>query len=587
MSLANSLLGLFQVAKRPGVVEWLEREISIPRKMAPKAPGLVNLDTRPFARWILECWNPANGINLCAVSGAAQFFKTTTLVLGMAYRMRWEPVPMIVVGPSANWCKREISERRLHPLINENPALASEKPVDLDQFRFMHMAMKGGDIVLAGANSDTELAGGTFGIAIVEEAAKITHTSGEESPESHPILLTFERTNEYGPSAFKWLSSTPNSPDHLFWQHVERGDFTHPALMCPHCREWFNMELTDDQKTGYRSLVWSKDARNADGVWNKEKVIETAHYICPKNGCVIEDKHRGAMLKGMEEDRKNPAAAKNERSFRVNFMHDPRLRFGDIASTFLDMTGDLFGMQNFLNSKMATTWQEFEANIKEENVSALKNGSYRRGVIPHRPAYVQIMADPGERQTHWEVQAVMKDGSLWVIDWGTVLHWTNCLAADWVAARSYPLANSTEKLHPVIGLIDSGDWTHEVYKFCRASRQTGITWFPTKGSNSQHGTWAETTPPEDDRLKLYTYVDHTAKNDLYLSRIAMRGSPGLHFPADADAELIGGHAGQQLIKTSTGRHWKKIPWDHYGDCTKLGVVGSWVMHSLLSELRAG
>lgn len=577
---AGGLASLFAIARTPGVAEWVEGNLVIPRKMSPVGHGRVNLELKPFMRWILECWRPGSGVRSCAVAGAAQLFKTTTLVLGLAYRMRFEPVPVLVMGPSRDWVKREIGGRRLHPLIEGNEVLRELMPVDAEKFRLLHMEMKGGDVVLCGANSDSELAGGTFGIVAVEEAAKITRQNSEDAQEGHPIDLAFERVNAFGSAGFRWLSSTPNSPLHPFWGWVTEGDLTLPGVRCPHCKQWFSFEVEVDESRGYRSLVCDAGARGVDGLWDKGKVLETTRYICPVNGCVIGNDMKLGMLRGMEQRRTNAGAPGDARSFRVNFLHDPFLSFGEALWMFFEAQGDLFGLQNFYNSKLSLPWEEMECNVKEGQVEALKGG-YVRGVIPFAPKTLVVTADPGEKQTHWEVVAVGGDGTLAVVDWGTVLHWDNLFDSEWVGKRAYAVAGEPGKvLRPRAGFIDSGDWTEEVYKFCRRSAGGGASgwrWFPTKGSNATHGTWAVTTPPRYDEMELFTYVDHQAKLDLYLGRVALRRSPGLLLPGDADGALIQGHAGQQLVKTKEGRRWKKVPGDHYGDCTKLGLVASWVL----------
>jgi len=124
--------------------------------------------------------------------------------------------------------------------------------------------------------------------------------SSLEAQEAHPIRLAEDRTKDYIGQEFIWKSSTPNSPNHIFWQDVEAGTYTHFYVPCPHCGEYFKFEFEaangdkaltpgelektsgDGQPDIYRSLVWDPDSRNADGTWNEVKVRESAHYVCPK-----------------------------------------------------------------------------------------------------------------------------------------------------------------------------------------------------------------------------------------------------------------------------------------------------------------
>lgn len=44
---------LFQ--PRGSVVEWVERELRLPRETSPNAPGPVSLERQPYMREPLEC----------------------------------------------------------------------------------------------------------------------------------------------------------------------------------------------------------------------------------------------------------------------------------------------------------------------------------------------------------------------------------------------------------------------------------------------------------------------------------------------------------------------------------------------------
>ena len=333
-------------------------------------------------RPILETWHPNSGVSKCTVTAGAQMLKTTALVLGQCYRIKFRPLPSMLVGPSETWAQRELSEKRMQALINAHAILEREKPFNKDRFKLLSMEMSGATITVVGANSPTALAGSTQGIVAIDEASKIEHTDREDAPEAHPIKNAFERTKDFTGMDFHYMSSTPNSPHHLFWEAYLAGDQTHFYVPCPHCREWFRFEfeeekaegaLTPDQAgtilegempKGYRSLIWSQDAKLENGLWDREKVIASARYICPHNGCEITDADKPGMVEQYEERRMNEAAPKTERSFRAPSFYAPPIRFGDMAWKFLDR-GDLFntGLQAFYNSWLALPWERLEVNI--------------------------------------------------------------------------------------------------------------------------------------------------------------------------------------------------------------------------------
>lgn len=623
MNRSAELASLFLVQGAPSVVEFLEREIHIPRKMSPRQPGPFRTTQRPMMRPILECWSPRSGVNFCTVVGATQLLKTTVMCLGVSYRIKHSPGPTLIMGPSEGWTKTEISEKRLTELINHNAILAIEKPSDSDLFKSLSMDMSGGTINLVGANSPTALSGGTYLILAIEEAGKIQHFEHEDAPEGHPIENAFERTKDFEELAFHYMSGSPNISNHPLWIHYERGDQTHFWVPCPHCDEYFPFSFTWEKNVNdlstllgkpiaehYRSVTWDQTAKDKSGLWNEEKVLSTAHYICPHNGCEITDTDKPAMLTAFEERRHNEAAAPNNRSFHLNSFLSPRVKFGRMAWKFLESQQDFFGLQTFYNSWLALCYELIKQEVKEDKILRLK-ADHERRTIPTRPALLVLTADPGQGMTHWKVTAILHTAELVVIDWGTVLTPEEVLTESFKSRLRYQLANSTEILSPQIGYMDSGYATNRVYDICASStrylspRQLAPFWWPMKGSDARVGSWGESGIASHPTLKLYTYSDHQAKTELYGQNIGNGIGARIHLPKnpyqgaqgrlliisktnvdpDSFEALIDGLSGQKLITVGKYEVWKKMPRDHYGDCLKLAKVASWIARPLLLAVQ--
>lgn len=585
----------FRFDRAPGVTEWAERNLVIPREMSPRSPGPFSTDGRPWAREMLEPWHPESGVEKFDAAAGVQIFKTTAIAIGVGYRMVHAPVPvMIVGGSSTDFAKREISKKRLHPLINENEVLRRLKPHDANLFGLTEMMMAFAPILVTGAGSDTNLAGSTQGIVAIDEAAKIVQESNTQAQEAHPIRLAEDRTKDFLGSRFLFKCSTPNSPTHLFWQDVQAGSFRHLFVPCPHCGDFFPFEfesrkgtevasaaqlgetMDDAKPTEYRSVVWSPAARNADGTWDEEKVRETTRYICPHNGCEIKDEHKPAMLRAYEAKDLNPKAPKSHRSIRIPSIYSPQRRFSDWAMGFLNR-GDLFstGLQVFFNHELAKPWSDIDLRLKDEEIWSCKaegDIAYVRGMLPAKKGILYAGADIGQAASHWVVALVDFEGNIWVIDWGTVLSLDDLLKErlKWVYHRA---GKPEAKLRPMVGLVDSGDFTSEVYKMCQRS---GRFWWPSKGSNAGSGEWSQTKLAAYQGLTLYTYVDKVAKDELYDLRIQRKQGRRLFLPADVTSDLIDGLRGQERINKGIRAQWKDVREDHYGDAIKLVQTISWV-----------
>ncbi len=580
----------FQFSVAPSVTRWCEENIVLPAKMAPASAGPFSIRRRPMMRSILECGHPQSGVRSLTITGGSQTLKTTCSIMVLAYRIAHSPMPTLILGNSEDWLRVEISEKRLAALIEENTCLRVHKPYDRTKFRSLYMEMSGGPIVFEGINSDTSTSGSTQGIVWICEAAKVKHHDSEQAPEAHPIKLAFERTKEFRGLELQMMDFSPNTPNHLAWKTYERGTQTHFNVPCPHCGHYFPFEF-EVRRTGeededlesileaeqdravsdtYRSLIWSPDARRVDGTWDIARVRESARFICPKNGCEISDDHKPGMIEKYEEHHRNASAAMSDRSFRIPSFYAPKVSFGDMAKEFLEK-GDLLstGLQNFYNSWLGLPWSVLSYNVTEKHILALK-GVYARGVIPSKPALLMLLADPGEKATHWAVIAAMPNGDLFYIDWGSVVAEKELLSPEFLRARQYYLAGTNEKLYPVVGYIDSSWNTEEVYDICQ--RSGGFLW-PVKGDPRAVGTWNETRAASRTMdVRLYTYSDTQLKDEFYGRRIQRKKGPRIVIPVDADFELLHGLSAQQKDR-QTGL-WKRVPQDHLGDCGKYALLGS-------------
>jgi len=591
----------FQLTSQPAVTPWLRDNIIIPPKMSPRTPGPFRTIGRPFMEPILECGNPANGVNDCTLSAGTQILKSTILSLIVSYKIKFDPGPALVLGPSEAWTKLELSEKRIMALIEENPVLACEKPLNPDHFRALSMAMSGGQIVFAGSNSPTALAGGSYRNLFIDEASKITHQQSEDAPEDHPYFLALQRTSDFEEMAFRFDSSTPNVSTHPFWQRWEAGDQTHLYIPCPHCKKLFFFDFigTKEERESYsdllgkqvddsyQSVTWNQNARDKQGLWLEQPVLDSAVYHCPHCNGPITDEDKPALIDQYELVRHNPDAPKNKRSWQIPSFYSPRIRIGRIAWQFLSSHQDFFGLQTLYNSWLAKPYELTKQHIKADAILKLK-GTHRRRTIPSRPALIVFTADPGEIATHWMVTAIMPNLSLVIIDWGTVLSVNDFLDPNFLRARSYNLDGTAEQLYPQLGYIDSGYNTATTYDVCRSSH--GFYW-PTKGSNTRSGTWAEFGISSHPGLKGYAYVDHTAKTDLWAFRIAQGKGPAVIIPVDAELieagdgkGLIAGLTGQKLVTVSGSEVWKKLVHDHYADCLKEALVATWIARETFIKL---
>jgi len=237
--------------------------------------------------------------------------------------------------------------------------------------------------------------------------------------------------------------------------------------------------------------------------------------------------------------------------------------------------GDTTLLRQFMQKRLAQRWEDRGTGAHDDDVLACR-GKYLKGNCPiEEPAMITLCADPGQDATHWSAAAWSKDGACHVFDYGTVLAPEALL--DFETQRWETPSGKPVRIE--VGLVDSGDFTNRIYELC--ARSKGML-LPSKGTAFSFGTWSVGTAKGYEPMQLYTYVDYQAKVALYLEKIHRRKAPFLWFPADADDEFLRGHMGQRIVIPKGGKRkeWRKVAADHFGDCTKLHVVSSWIVRAL-------
>ena len=137
------------------------------------------------------------------------------------------------------------------------------------------------------------------------------------------------------------------------------------------------------------------------------------------------------------------------------------------------------------------------------------------------------------------------------------------------------------------GLIDSGDFTSEIYDLCN---RTSACICPSKGSGARSGRLINVTEAAHGLSKLlYIYSDYHAKVSLYISKLQKHLAPRIWFPQDSCQEFLRAHMGQRLVLPRGGSHkdWRRVPNDHYGDCTKLHLIARALSTRCLETISAG
>lgn len=563
--LLDQFLGDISIPELPSVVTWAEENIEFPPRVSPNHPGKFRSDRMPYMRQPLEDFRDP-GVNDIILCWGAQCAKTTTISIGVSYRIDRDPLPVLWVMPNES-LGRSWSSTRWQPLVDANLTLARWKPGDSDHYKLLEMHFERCTMNIVGSNSPANLASRPAGIVVCDEACKFAPATQDEAS---AMDLADQRTKTFGARALRVKASTPTIPEHQFWLQFLASDQRYYHIPCLHCGQPMTFEMAK------HTLRWSPDAKDVDGRWDLRKVRETAAYHCPRCDGPHRDRDKPGMLLAGDWVATNPRAEPTRRGYHLNSFYSPDVTFATMAAKFIE-SEDLFGLQDFYNGWLALPWENRVMSVTDTDVMKLRLEGHRMGKIPVPAAdlyWVGLFADPGETRTHWTAIATGKGGEQWILAWGTTLTVEDL---DEVRRNAVYTAACGATVEAEFGIIDSGDFTMRVYDFCQASR--GF-WSPSKGQDVTFGSFGQANPRSHPGLVLYSYADFQAKLELYERRVKRKLPPLLHLPEDAGAEIIDGLSGQSIVEVRQRggviRRFKKLPNDHYGDCVKLGQLAWWV-----------
>lgn len=534
--------------RRPSVWEWAQANLRLPVKTSPNAPGRLSFAGQEYLREPLELLRD-DAVQQIVLCFGAQVAKTTVDLVAFAYMQAHEPRPALWALSTKELAK-QFSRERFRPFLEANAWML--EGVRAEDFGTLGVQFRSNNLAFVGVNNPGELSSRPVAFVVMDEAGKYQHVV---KAEAEPDKLIEARTNSFRRKKML-VTSTPSGEEQPFWQRFLLTDQRHYYVPCPHCGEFFELRFS------LKTLVWDHPA-DGDKV-DFETVRRTARYICPHCAAELFEKDKAGMIAAGKWVSHNPVAeGGSARGYHLNALYSRWMTWGEVAERFVRAARSAEGayaLQDFTNSYLAEPFAVYNVRVREENVEKLRCVEYARGEVPVGAQYLSIAYDCHNKGQYWVVCAHALDGTQSVVDWGVVN------AIEDIPAHCASLEYGGKPI--TVGYVDSGYQTEKVYAAC--GKSAGKLW-PTKGTDSRHGTWTEMSIPGWPLLTLTLYSDHQAKTALYGERIASGRGDVLRVPRDADQALMAGLSGQELGRRNGARFatWKKVAEDHFGDCVKL------------------
>jgi phage terminase large subunit GpA-like protein len=511
------------------ISEWADRYRVLSRESSAE-PGKWNTDRAPYQRGMMDtCSDPLTEQVVAML--AAQTGKTDALACNVvAFYIDQDPAPMLVLHPTQQMGEAW-SKDRLAPMLRDTPRLRGKvkDPRARDSGNtLLQKQFAGGHVTISGANSAASLASRPIRIVICDEVDRYPASAGSEGD---PVGLAFKRTATFWNRKLI-LTSTPTIKGFSRIEAAfQESDQRHYHVPCPHCDEMQTLQ--------WGNLKWE------DGD------PETAAYMCDSCGVLIEEQHKGEMLRRGVWIAENPGH--RTAGFHLNALYSPWARWPDLVREWLEAQGNPERLKVFVNTVLGQTWEEDGERVSPDSLTGRRE-SYRAQVPDGVGLLVAAVDTQGDR-LEVTVKGYGAGEESWVIHheqlWGDPARDEVWQQLEEVRTRAWKCESGAELRIAALCIDSGGHHTEHVYRYVKP-RQPQRVW-ATKGV-SQPGRPLVGRPSRANKhgVKLLPIGTDTAKDVVFARLKLTTPGPGyMHFPDFLDQEFFDQLTSEKVVTRYT------------------------------------
>lgn len=340
----------------------------------PEVKGLCDFTARNYLRQPIDDNNDASIFKQTSVF-ATGLGKTVAFIAGAIYKIRHKPQRGLWVMPSEKGATgvRNFNKTRLIPACEASPKIRELMPTGSARHDIsgLHIRMGGMVIDFAGSNSPGQLASNRCGDVRLDETDKFKSKLGNEAGAAY--IAETRTDGVVGAQIFE--ASTPTIDTGHIWQSLTKSNLNRRFLPCPHCgrdhpasknfviawSEQFSIlpkKFSDGRDIPTAFVFWDKEAKRKDGTWDIDRVIRSAHILCPHCQQQIHDTDMQWMDEnGLWLPTQRDTGANRHVGYHLPRMYAPRRSFestfGGMAKKFLECKLSADGMRGLINSDLA------------------------------------------------------------------------------------------------------------------------------------------------------------------------------------------------------------------------------------------
>lgn len=322
------------------LVEWIEANVSLPAS-GSALPGPMHL--WPFQRgWCEALDDPA--IERVTVLKGARIGYTQWLSAVIAASVANAPAPILCLQPTADDA-RDYSVT-VEEMFAASPSLRGLLSDDADESGRSTMLARrfpGGSLKFLAARSPRNLRRHTVKLLLMDEI-----DGYEVTGEGDPIKLAETRTMTFRDRKIL-AGSTPVFDYGPVTRAYEASDKRVFEVPCPGCGD-------------YSEIRW------ADIRWD-EGNPDSAHWVCPANGCIVAEAHKPAMVEAGRW-RATAPEVKGHAGFRISCLVSPHFnaRWSKLAAEFLQAKRSPETLQVFTNTILGEAWRTEGEDLDEHEL---------------------------------------------------------------------------------------------------------------------------------------------------------------------------------------------------------------------------
>jgi phage terminase large subunit GpA-like protein len=489
----------------------------------------------------------------------------------IGYAIDHAPAPIMVVWPTSTAGKRN-SKQRISPLISESPAIRQKiKPAkSRDGGNTMMMKeFRGGVLVIAGANSATELKTMPVQYLFCDE---VDEYPPDVDNQGDPVSLANKRTSNF-PRRKRLYASTPTVEDFsVIADLFDASDQRHYYMPCPHCGgeqylQWaqFGWEVKEVQEHHCRACgVISENVEScpdcgAEGEVKARRTDEVTGvwYTCEHCQGPIKGHHKTRMLAEGKWVAHNPGPD------RAYGYHIPAFLSPVGWYSWMDAVRDYLASEG--NEEKRKVWHNTVEGLayadRGEQPSyheiAARAEDYAIGTIPLGGLLLVASVDVQKDRLESKVKAWGADEESWLVDvqrfYGDPMQLR--VWADLAAYLEKPFPHESGKEMKIVTcFVDAGYMTQMVYRFCKD--RTHVC--PIKGVSGAHKpplgrpTKQDIDYTKTTKIEMWPLGVDPIKTRIYARLKAEPGGPQtMHFPMGLPDEYFEQLTAERLINVPT------------------------------------